>query len=246
MQVSAGVMSDRPHLVPAAALGLALGTAGALPTGNWILVPLVFGLVAGAASLADWTRLRAMIREQFSASPTLCWSDGAPPLEGTAAEYDRSLQTLGYERAGTLDHSGTATAVYVHHQLPIYARMELGPGGSVPLLQLDTFVEGGGRLTTCSSRFLARVFAMAQGEAPRLAQLRVNGTPVALDGQHVGTVRAWTAGKRRALPATREALLGYLEQDDPRLRDRLRELGWLPFPVYLRWQAGDPPGVLTF
>lgn len=221
----------------------------------WSRTAAVVLAAAGAAVvLLRWRAMRDAVREHVSAAPPLAWSDARVPLQaGQAADYDRSLRELGYRPAGSLSASEQGrprTALYVHPELPVFVRMEAEERpapGAVSLLQFDSFFEGGGRLSTCSSRIRARVLALGgAAEGPRLAQLRVDGAPVALDGQHLGTVRAWMAGKRRPLPAQAELLPRYLEEDHRRLLERLRLIGWLPFPVYLRWQVREPPGVLTF
>lgn len=234
-------------------LGGLVGLVTAMATGSWLL--LAPALAGGwlLAVVITWSLVRAVIRQRFAGELSLSWADGpARPYQGEAAEFDRSLQELGYEPAGFLaraDHPVSHAAVYIHRELPIYALMGLGDErspGAVTFLQLDSFMEGGGRLTTTSDPVLARVFAFAGLEGPRLAQLRPRGKPLALDGQHAGTLKAWTAGKRRALPATPEDLLHRIREDRSRLQERLRALGWLPFPIYLRCQFGEPPGVLTF
>jgi hypothetical protein len=53
-------------------------------------------------------------------------------------------------------------------------------------------------------------------------------------------------GKRQPLPATREALIGYLTADNEERRRALEAGGWLSLPDYLHLLLGRPRGVLKF
>ena len=171
---------------------------------------------------------------------------------------DAELRGLGYQPAGFLartDPGESLSAVYLHQSLPIYAFLEIRPcarGETRVLPRLESFVEGGGRLTTTVAPDvgpeMGRFTAWVVTGGPRLLEIRAwgPGTPSALDGQHAGTLKAWTAGKRRGLPAERETLIPYLVEDHERLGERLRAAGWLPFPTYLRALFGTPAGVLKF
>jgi len=221
----------------------------ALDQWRWVPASVLAGWAAGL--LAAWVQLREAVRRNFTRHLSAAWTEPpAEALDESAAELDASFRDLGYRPVGWLARmpEHPRALVYTHQELPTYA--VLVPRLSEPLggvsLALHTFFEDGGRLSTVSESIAARTLALVRSEAPRLAQLRSGGAPVALDGQHTGTLRAWIAGGRKPVPATREALLRLLEEDHRRISDSLREVGWVPFPSFLRWQFGAPSGVLTF
>jgi hypothetical protein len=109
-----------------------------------------------------------------------------------------------------------------------------------------TFWEGGGALITTAAPWKEARTAAVDTGSPRLVQLRVGGRPLALDGQHTGTVRAWALGKRSALPATREALIPYLLDDHERASNAVIQRNPAPFRAYLQALVGRPERVLTF
>jgi len=217
-----------------------------------LLTPVALVTAVGPVLVVTWLLNRALVRQFYSEGFTLQWRDGPPDLPGAARSLDGELQELGYTLVGALERreSGLLTWVYLHRELPIYAL--LLPSGQqrgtylVTACQLDSFFEGGGRLSTTTNVALARFSSIVETGVPRLVQLRPNGKPLALDGQHQGTVKAWMAGGRQPLPATREALIGYLEADRGRQQESLARVGWLPFPVFLRWMSRRLPGVLRF
>jgi hypothetical protein len=236
-------------------VGLLLGAALLLVTRNLLLIPAAVLLAILPGILAGWWKAREALKAHYAQPLRLEWADRPSlSLEGKAGEMDAELQSLGYLPAGFL--VGTAPEervahVYTHQHLPIYAFIEIardGRGQYHAAPQLETFLEGGGRLSTTASPYFGRFTAGIPSEAPRLVELRAwgPGTPTALDGQHVGTLKAWTAGKRRALPATREALIGYLSEDHQRIRGSLQSVGWLPLGVYLKALFGTPKGILKF
>ena len=245
-------MKNLGFRIGAAIAAVLAGVAVQRATGSWWLAPLPVLLVPLAILPATWWVVRTKIRERYADPPCFTLTEAAPaPLEGEAAAYGRELQELRYRPAGFLvnDHVPAAfSAIYIHEEHPIYALLTLQPGKGRPLLvlNLETFYEDGGRLTTTTDPYLARLLTSAGTGGPRLAQLRPAGRPLALDGQHVGTLKAWALGKRTALPAGGDALIGYIEADRARMREGINQPGWLPFPLYLRWLTSDPPGVLRF
>jgi hypothetical protein len=221
-----------PHLVPA-----------------YIPAAWLAGMAVGF--LLRWSVRRGAVREAFGGPYALEWTDAAPPPEEAAGEWHAELQRLCYRPAGALRRQEPARTgyVYIHEALPIYVLAS--PAGGLQddeprVLQFESFFDDGARVTTTTSMGYACVAPMLKTPPPHLVQLREGGTPTALDGQHVGTVKAWMAGGREALPASKEALIGYLAQDRQRLQACLEEAGWLPLGAYARGLLGDPPGVLRF
>ncbi len=202
--------------------------------------------------LVGWQAMRAAVRSYYEKELSYTWID--PPLaySDLPRGYHEELEGLGYHPAGFLQRKGLAdmqTAVYVHRELPIYVLVGLersGDSWATAVLQFDTFYPDGSRLSTTTSKTFAHLSAGVKGETTRLVQLRETGSPTALDGQHVGTVRAWLAGKRDPIPANPDRLIEYLEQDRRRLRDTLRSSGWVPFPAFLQTVLGRRPGILRF
>lgn len=206
-------------------------------------------IVAGllVLGLVGWKKEQARVARLHAHPPAREWAPGWRELSGAAAELDREWRDLGYEPLGTLLVEGGEDryeAIYTHPTLPIYGAISVRPDRAVPYAL--SFWEGGGTLlTTALPLAEARAAALDTG-TPRLVQLRVAGRPLALDGQHVGTVQAWALGKRTALPATKEALAGYLNDDYGRVHAALKSGKAVPFPAYLRSLAGRPERVLTF
>jgi len=164
-----------------------------------------------------------------------------------AAELDQEWRELGYQPLGTLRAEGasdTYDAIYAHPTLPVYGAISVRPDRAVPYAL--SFWEGGGTLLTTALPLAEARAATIDTGTPRLVQLRVGGRPLALDGQHVGTVKAWALGKRTALPATREALVGYLVEDYGRVHAALKSGRAVPLAGYLRALTGRPERVLTF
>lgn len=216
---------------------------------TWLLLPIT-ALLVMVALLLSWRLEWRRLRRRYSEAPRYRWSDGWREPSGDAADLHREWCELGYTPLGTLlggdaSAEGEAyTALYAHPELPIYAWTVVTRSGAIP--QALTFWDGGGTLlTTAAPAREARLAALDTG-TPRLVQLRVSGRPVALDGQHVGTVRAWALGKRAALPATREALLRYLEDDHRRVRDALAKGRPLPFLAHVKALLGRPERMLIF
>lgn len=214
---------------------------------NPLLIPLL--IVAGLALLVlvGWKKEQARVARLHSQPPAREWASAWRELSGEAAELDREWRELGYQPLGTLLVEGAGEryeAVYGHPSLPIYGAISVRPDRSVPYAL--SFWEGGGTLlTTALPTAEARAAALNTGSA-RLVQLRVAGRPLALDGQHVGTVKAWALGKRTALPATKEALPGYLSEDYGRVHAALKSGQAVPLAGYLRSLTGRPERVLTF
>jgi hypothetical protein len=165
------------------------------------------------------------------------------------SEYEKELRALGYRRLGYLAKAddGYATwAIFNHPGHPTYALLtaESIRGGRRVVLSLESFWEGGGRLTSTSAS-IPRFEAGLETE-PRLVQLRIAGTATALDGQHVGTLRAWQGGGREPLPATKEALPDYLATTHQAHRRQGEKNGWLPLGVYTQVLFRHPPRTLRF
>lgn len=220
----------------------------------WLLIPILLLVLALAALLPGWLRSRSALRDYYSRPLSYTWLEGPAVEPGPRSEeVHREFDGLGYEAVGWLaPESGSVFfRVYVHQELPAYALVahasdSAGVFAVVP--QLESFLPEGGRLSTTTSPDFGRLTGAAVTPGPRLVQLRNAGpgTPTALDGQHLGTLRAWQAGKREFLPASREALLAQLQADHVSMREALAQAGWLPLPEFLRAQAGKPTGVLTF
>lgn len=216
---------------------------------TWMLLPAL-ALLFALALLLSWGAERRRLHRLFTRPLVRRWSEEWRKLSGPALKLDEEWRELGYEPLGTLLGAEKGVdgfpllAVYRHPDLPIYGLTEVRDEKAIPFAL--TFWEGGGVLiTTAAAARDARAAAVDTG-LPRLVQLRVGGRPLALDGQHVGTVRAWALGKRSALPATREALLGYLAEDHERLRNTLERGDPLPLGEYLRSLVGRPERILTF
>lgn len=209
--------------------------------------PLLAAVGLAILVLAGWKREQGRVARFHARPPSREWEREWRVPEGPAAELDREWRELGYLPLGTLQVDGPAEsyeAVYAHPTLPVYGVISVCPERAVAYAQ--SFWEGGGSLlTTALPLSEARAAALDTGTA-RLVQLRVAGRPLALDGQHVGTVKAWALGKRTALPATREALVGYRVEDYGRVHAALKAGRAVPFSGYVRAVAGRPERVLTF
>jgi hypothetical protein len=216
------------------------------------LLILAMALVVGSL-LGRWIRIRRSLREYYSESPVFRWLEAPAAPPGEKGEIlDRELEELGYRHVGYLEPEGVQTffGVYVHNELPIYALAVMAwdsEGVFATLPQMETFLPEGGRLSTTGDANFGRYVGGVETGAPRLVQFRAFGpsTAAAMDGQHLGTVRAWMA-RRELLPATKEALLDYMQRDFEALRDGLERIGWLPLGDYLRVAAGKAKGVLKF
>ncbi|MFN3652844.1 MAG: hypothetical protein ACK47B_24970 [Armatimonadota bacterium] len=231
------------------AAGLLLGALVFFLMPHWWAVPAAILAAALPPLVGGWWRARERVREYCRSTPAPRWVP-APAGEPAqrVAPYLEELRGLGYDPIGWLGQADGApeTAVAVHRELPIFAFVTLDqpqPGEAV--VQLDTFFDDG-RLTSTGLERLGECAAHARTAGPRLIQLRDRGTPTALDGQHVGTVKPWLGSKRRALPTDRDALPGYLAEDHRRLAEALRDQGWLSFSDYVRRLLGKRNGVLTF
>lgn len=228
-------------------------TRGGMPHPLLVAIPLLL-VVLALAILPAWLKTCRALAEYYGREVRYRWLEGPPVEPGEkSAAYTAELEGLGYSEAGWLQPEGSVVffRVLIHRELPIYALLAHAADSSgvyavVP--QLESFLAGCGRVSTTGSPDFGRMTGSAGTEAPRLVQLRVRGpvTPTALDGQHVGTVRAWLAGGRELLPAGREALPGYLEQDHRCLGAALERAGWVRLPAFLRAMAGRAPGVLPF
>lgn len=220
----------------------------------WLLIPLILLFLAVAALLPGWIRSRAALQAYYSKPLEYTWLEAAPVDPGRrGAEVHQELEGLGYGETGWLAPESRALffRVYTHRELPIYALVAHASDASgvyavVP--QLESFLPGGGRLSTTTSPDFGRLTGAASTGAPRLVQLRTQGpgTATALDGQHVGTVRAWLAGKREFIPVERDHLIRTLQDDHQAMRAALEQAGWLPIGEFIRAQAGRPTGMLTF
>lgn len=212
----------------------ALGIAGAA-------VPLVLG----------WRAVRSELSRRLAEETRHAWLAGAEAPPERVSQLEGEWSGLGYEPLGILqsDRAGAVVrrSVFRHPELPIWAWVEQAPGSEAVACAV-TFFEGGGRVLTTSLPLLdaGALASLGNGTAPRLVQLRPQGRPLALDGQHAGTVRAWTAGKRRALPASQESLVPLLQEERGELRRHLEAGRGLTFLDYLRLLVGLPRGVLTF
>ncbi|HEU4752507.1 MAG TPA: hypothetical protein VFU47_05310, partial [Armatimonadota bacterium] len=196
----------------ALAIGALLAGGLLLLARTWLALPAAVLLLALPVVLSGWLQTRASLARHFARQPEIRWASGDEPQP--EPEIESELQELGYEPAGSLWVEGAVSRVYLHRELPVYVLAARVPGQRKGMLcTLHSFFEEGGWLVTASYPF-PELFSAGLGQAaPRLAQYRPSGTPTALDGQHVGTVRAWAAGKRRPLPAAAEALPGYLRAD---------------------------------
>ncbi len=234
------------YLVLVVALALRVRSAGLLAG---LPLVLLFGVAAGI--VRGWLAQRELIRRRAGLPHTLEWADSPVPDEPEWRAVDEEARGLGYQHAGVLLRAEPAslTHVYIHQALPIYlltAPDGLPEDSSDRLIQLESFFDDGARITTTTSAAYALTASAARLGVPRLVQLREEGTVTALDGQHVGTVKAWMAGGREALPARHETLLAYLAQDRQQLAAALEHAGWLPFGTYLEWLVRRPHGVLRF
>jgi len=215
---------------------------------TWILLA-VAALIPIAALLISWANALCRLLTFYADRPSYRWADTWREPTREAAELDTEWRALGYEPLGTLlaggsEDESTVTAAYRHPTLPVYGLVHAR--GAEVFACAMTFWEGGGTLiTTAAPSHHARAAAVDVG-AVRLVQLRVGGRPLALDGQHTGTVRAWALGKRIALPATRDALIPYLVDDFERVRAALTHAPPLPLRAHLQALLGRPERVLTF
>lgn len=216
---------------------------------TWILL-VIAALLLVSGLLVGWSVERRRLLAFYAKPPILRWSSAWRVPEGEGVSLDAEWREMGYEPLGTLlvgatpAPGGEYAAAYRHPSLPVFGLINVRGGTAVA--SALTFWEGGGVLvTTAAPAGEARAAAVDHG-LPRLVQWRVGGRPPALDGQHIGTVRAWALGKRCALPATREALLSYLADDFQRVRVALTERGPLSFPDYLHILIGRPRRILSF
>jgi hypothetical protein len=244
-------MNFRAYLLLLTLAGGMLGVTLAFTTRREELWAVALVVPTVLPSLAGWRMARRQIRNYLRQREPFEWIEAAPPVTPGFAELDGELHGLRFQCVGTLRRatpSAVAFAVYVHETLPIYAQVgcfrEWGVGLST-VTQLDSIFEGGGRLCTTTAP-TSTLLVGALTDAPRLVQLRPKGRPTALEGQHVGTLKAWIAGGRVPLPATREALIDYVESDLHRIRETVRRNGSLSYLAFLRWLIGRPPGVLRF
>lgn len=214
------------------------------------------GVVCGALVLAGWRKADRILRRRFSGALALQWVNApafspGPEVEARVAALQAELQGLAYRPAGFLADSRDPNiyyAVSVHETLPAYAFLMVArmAGRALIVPYLLSFFEDGGRITTTASRHVGGYTAGLDTGAPQLLQLRDGGTPTALDGQHMGTLKAWIAGGRRPVPAAREALLETFGQEHERLRAAFHASGGLSLAAYVRALFGTPPGVLRF
>ena len=235
--------------------GIVLGGILLAITRDWLLVPVAVLLAMAPAVLAAWWQTRKALAAYYAKPVRMHWLDAPPAPPGeSAVSFDAELRELGYAPVGWLAPEGEGRsffAVYLHGSLPIYALVAMAwdaSGVFATIPQMESFLPGGGRLSTTASADFGRLTAAARTAGPRLVQLRAFGpvTATALDGQHTGTVGAWIAGKREFLPATGEALIGYLTADHETLRDALAAAGWVPLGLYIRSLFGTPREILKF
>jgi hypothetical protein len=195
------------------------------------------------ALLAGWQMASYRVLDHYARPPRLVWQ---PQPAETPHSWDAELRGLGYQPAGflhTADAETPPVAVYVHATEPAFALV----GPAPEEIRMESFFAGGGRLSTVTSAGVERLAVGLQAGGPRLLQLRAwgPGTPAALDGQHLGTLRPWVAGRRQGLPAKPEKLAEYLAEDAAQVLTLL-EQGGLPLRLYLKAALGSPAGVLKF
>ena len=228
------------------AVGLTLALASAASAVSPLLAPVVVAAGLALFILAGWRSERERIARWYAKPANRVWSEWQSP-SGVAAELDREWRELGYQPLGILRRAGDPqrhNLVYAHPSLPVYALIDVREAETIPYAL--SFWEGDGTLlTTAAPMAEARAAALETG-SPRLVQLRVGGRPLALDGQHVGTVKAWALGKRTALPATRDALIGYLDADYRQVSAAIKNGHAMSFGGYLKALAGRPERILTF
>lgn len=247
-----GLMRNRPLLL--ILLCFLVGVLIAAPTHRIWPVPLALSVGLALVLFAYWQGLREGVRRAYAAPIRWRWSDETPELGPDGEVLEGEWRGLGYRHLGTLRGEGEGgppilSSVYVHPELPVYLRIwpqQNQRGKLRTAAQLVTFFPQRGRLATTNYPGLALFTGGIPSPGPRLLQYRHWGAPLDLDGQHLGTLKAWMAGGREPLPATAEALPGYLEEDYAWTREALAQFGWLPIPHYLRSLAGRPPGTLTW
>jgi hypothetical protein len=222
----------------AAAIGLLLWFTTLSLSAAVAPLPVCFLL----ALLVGWRMASHQVLEHYARQPRLTWRP--QPVENPHP-WDEELRGLGYQPAGSMHAEGAKippVAVYVHVTEPAFALV----GPAPEEIRMESFFAGG-RLSTVTSDGVERLTAGLQTGGPRLLQLRAWGpaTPAALDGQHLGTLRPWLAGQRRALPAEPELLPEYLEEDAEHVVALLEQAG-IPWRLYLKAALGTPAGVLKF
>jgi hypothetical protein len=229
-------------------LGLLLGGLLLLLTRNLLLIPVALLVVMLPPLAFGWYDARRSVREWCLHPPARRIE---PLTPGSLLPHDEELRQLGYQPAQATLHGGEALwSIYLHEALPIYALALIHPDPrepAGPTLRLETFFEGG-RLTTLDRLGHEAFTAAAETGGPRLVQLRDwgPGTPTALDGQHVGTLKPWIGGKRRVLPARTEELVAQLQADEAAVRSALQARGWVRLGDFVRAVARRPWGVLKF
>lgn len=245
-------MNNRSQLYGSFAAALLLPAVALLVTRKMELFVACLSLGMAALALLGWSQARASVRASFEKPLPVHWLAAPPiPTEKIPRGFHEELLGLNYHPLGWLgcEMRGSATAVYAHAELPIYVLLTLrfqADAVEVETLQFESFFAQSVRLITTTDRDFAYAAAGVRNPGVRLFQLREHGTPTALDGQHVGTVRAWMVGKRVPLPAERERLLTYLEADQSALREQLRANGWVSLPGYLLGLFGRRRGILRF
>lgn len=181
------------------------------------------GITLALAFLSSWLGYLWLLRCYAAKSSEVVWlePDFRSSLpERYAAQLDE-LERLGYRLLGAVrraDGHGASFLVYAHSSLPTYVFVGTSDGDGRSVFRFESFFADHGRLTTVSSPQADFYVPCSRVSSPRLTQRRPWGTPTALDGQHTGTLKAWMAGGRRALPASRELLLPYLEEELTLLR----------------------------
>lgn len=236
------------------ALSFVVGMALASKTQRIWWVPLTLSVGLAGVLHYYWQGLRDAVRNAYSRPLRWRWINEPADLGEDGAQADAEWRGLGYTLLGTLqgedENGGLSTnAVYAHPELPVYVRVwqQRNPAGKSRLAaQMVSFFPEHGRLSTTSFPGIGLFTAGVSSPGPRLIQYRYWGTPTALDGQHLGTLQAWMAGKRQPLPATREALPGYLEDDFAWMRETLEASGWLPLGLYVQSLFRKPKGTLTW